>query len=95
MSCFDFKCSSKPTCDNIVPIKGILKSGTARDDHQKVVCFTGPAPDEHREQKKPVEYPPGQQPHFTDDPNFCEKYKEAVSPSVRQLLSFEDSFEFF
>ncbi|KOB72670.1 Uncharacterized protein OBRU01_10412, partial [Operophtera brumata] len=61
----------------------ILKSGAARDDHQKVVCFTGPAGDEHREQKKPVEYSPGQQPHFTDDPDFCEKYKDAVPEYMR------------
>ncbi|XP_037300618.1 EF-hand domain-containing protein 1 [Manduca sexta] len=68
---------SKPTCDEVLPLKGILKSGLARDDHQKVVCFTGPAGDEHREAKsKAVTYPPGQQPHFVEDEYFCERYKD-------------------
>ncbi|KAL0850148.1 hypothetical protein ABMA28_012024 [Loxostege sticticalis] len=69
---------SKPTCDNVMPLKGILKSGAAKDDHQKVVCFSGPAPDEHREAKKFPTYPPGEQPHFVDDDDFCERFKEAV-----------------
>ncbi|XP_075982784.1 EF-hand domain-containing protein 1-like [Anticarsia gemmatalis] len=69
--------ASKPTCDNILPLKGILKSGAARDDHQKVVCFSGPAADEHREPAKPkaITYPPGQQPHFNEDEDFCQQYK--------------------
>lgn len=61
-----------------MPLKGILKSGAAKDDHQKVVCFSGPAPDEHREAKKFPTYPPGEQPHFVDDDDFCERFKEAV-----------------
>ncbi|XP_050673267.1 EF-hand domain-containing protein 1-like [Leptidea sinapis] len=67
---------SKPTCDNVVPLKGILKSGASKDDEQKVVCFTGPAADGHREtpRVKPV-YPPGQQPHYDDDEDFCEHLK--------------------
>ncbi|XP_028174177.1 EF-hand domain-containing protein 1-like [Ostrinia furnacalis] len=73
---------SKPTCDNVMPLKGILKSGAAKDDHQKVVCFSGPAPDEHREAKKVPTYPPGEQPHFVDDPDFCERFKEAVRDNV-------------
>lgn len=62
-----------------MPLKGILKSGDARDDHQKVVCFTGPAPDEHRENKSRMTYAPGQQPNFNEDDNFCDRYKDAVS----------------
>ncbi|KAM3966804.1 EF-hand domain-containing protein 1 [Aphomia sociella] len=69
---------SKPTCDEVLPLKGILRSGVARDDHQKVVCFSGPAPDEHRQYDRP-EYPPGQQPHFDDSDDFCEKRNESVS----------------
>ncbi|XP_047523227.1 EF-hand domain-containing protein 1-like [Pieris napi] len=68
---------SNPTCDNVLPLKGILKSGMAREDQQKVVCFSGPAPDEHREKAARTTYPPGQQPHFTDDEDFCERYKDA------------------
>ncbi|KAJ8734012.1 hypothetical protein PYW07_014563 [Mythimna separata] len=68
---------SKPTCDNIMPLKGILKSGAARDDHQKVVCFSGPSADEHRETKaKQVSYPPGKQPHFNEDEDFCDQYAD-------------------
>ena len=71
---------SKPTCDSVAPLRGILKAGTARDDHQKVVCFSGPAAEEHREVKtKRVTYPPGQQPHFNDDPDFCAQYEDPVS----------------
>ncbi|KAJ0181205.1 hypothetical protein K1T71_003290 [Dendrolimus kikuchii] len=73
---------SKPTCDNVVPLKGILKSGAARDDHQKVVCFSGPAAGEHREQKaQPITYPPGQQPHFNEDEDYCARYKD---PDVKE-----------
>ncbi|CAH4030789.1 unnamed protein product [Pieris brassicae] len=68
---------SNPTYDNVLPLKGILKSGMAREDQQKVVCFSGPAPDEHREKAVRPTYPPGQQPHFTDDEDFCERYKDA------------------
>ncbi|KAH9634053.1 hypothetical protein HF086_001255 [Spodoptera exigua] len=68
---------SKPTCENITPLKGILKSGAARDDHQKVVCFSGPSADEHRETRlqKPT-YPPGQQPHYNEDEDFCDQFKD-------------------
>ncbi|XP_061712328.1 EF-hand domain-containing protein 1-like [Cydia pomonella] len=68
---------SKPTSDEVMPLKGILKSGAARDDQQKVVCFSGPAPDEHREPARPAypQYPPGEQPHYNDDPDYCERYK--------------------
>ncbi|CAH2068628.1 unnamed protein product, partial [Iphiclides podalirius] len=69
---------SKPTCDNVLPLKGILRSGEARDDHQKVVCFSGPLADErHKEKPRELMYPPGQQPQFDEDPNFCDKYKDA------------------
>ncbi|XP_047536676.1 EF-hand domain-containing protein 1-like [Vanessa atalanta] len=68
---------SKPTCDNVVPLKGILKSSAARDDHQKMVCFSGPAPEERQEPTKQITYPPGQQPHYNEDEDFCEKYKDA------------------
>ncbi|XP_032516120.2 EF-hand domain-containing protein 1-like [Danaus plexippus] len=67
---------SKPTCDNIVPLKGILKSGAAKDDHQKVVCFSGPEV-ERQEPAHPATYQPGQQPHFDEDPDFCHKFKDA------------------
>ncbi|XP_022820957.1 EF-hand domain-containing protein 1-like [Spodoptera litura] len=68
---------SKPTCENITPLKGILKSGAARDDHQKVVCFSGPSADEHREaRQQKVTYPPGQQPHFNEDEDFCDQFKD-------------------
>ncbi|CAH0600471.1 unnamed protein product [Chrysodeixis includens] len=69
---------SKPTCDQITPLRGILKSGGARDDHQKVVCFSGPSAEEHREQKKPKQasYPPGQQPLYDDDDDFCDQFKD-------------------
>ncbi|XP_052753824.1 EF-hand domain-containing protein 1-like [Galleria mellonella] len=67
---------SKPTCDEILPLKGILKSGTAQDDHQKMVCFSGPAPDEHREPRDKPIYPPGQQSHFNDNDDFCERRKD-------------------
>ncbi|VVC94190.1 unnamed protein product, partial [Leptidea sinapis] len=75
---------SKPTCDNVVPLKGILKSGASKDDEQKVVCFTGPAADGHREtpRVKPV-YPPGQQPHYDDDEDFCEHLKPEVPEHMR------------
>ncbi|CAG9782994.1 unnamed protein product [Diatraea saccharalis] len=68
---------SKPTCDNVTPLKGILKSGAPKDDHQKVVCFSGPAPDEHREKPAPATYPPGQQPHYNEVDDFCDRFKEA------------------
>ncbi|XP_023949094.2 EF-hand domain-containing protein 1-like [Bicyclus anynana] len=68
---------SKPTCDNVIPLKGILKSSAARDDHQKVVCFSGPKVEERRETSQPVTYPPGQQPHFVEDDDFCHRYKDA------------------
>lgn len=73
---FDFY--SKPTCDNVTPLKGILKSGAARDDHQKVVCFSGPAVTDRPDTSKQVTYPPGQQPHFNEDEDFCDRYKDAV-----------------
>lgn len=83
--------ASKPVCDGVQPLKGILKSGSARDDHQKVVCFSGPAPDEHREPKRaPVSYPPGQQPHFVEDEDFCDRFKEAVSESSEVKESFDE-----
>lgn len=62
----------------MLPLKGILKSSTAKDDHQKMVCFSGPAADEHREPQKPT-YPPGQQPLFNEDEDFCEQLKDAVN----------------
>ncbi|KAJ2946387.1 hypothetical protein O0L34_g12431 [Tuta absoluta] len=71
---------SKPcVCDQVLPLKGILRSGAMpKDDQQKVVCFTGPAAGEHRETPKPKKgfYPSGQQPHFDTNPDFCERYKE-------------------
>ncbi|XP_028038206.1 EF-hand domain-containing protein 1-like [Bombyx mandarina] len=67
---------SKPTCEEIAPLKGILKSGEATAEHQKVVCFSGPAPDEHRAQAKHVTYPPGQQPHFNEQADFCDRFKD-------------------
>ncbi|CAG4922831.1 unnamed protein product [Colias eurytheme] len=68
---------SNPTCENIQPLKGILKSGAAREDHQKVVCFSGAAPDEHREKPPRPSYPPGQQPHFNEEEDYCERYRDA------------------
>ncbi|KAI8429918.1 hypothetical protein MSG28_000389 [Choristoneura fumiferana] len=67
---------SKPVCDNVMPLKGILRSGAARDDQQKVVCFNGPAGDEQRSAPRRVTYPPGEQPHFNEEEDFCERYKD-------------------
>lgn len=71
------KFSSKPTCDGIMPLKGILKSGEARDDHQKVVCFSAPATEEHRDVRPEQAYPAGH-PQFDEDPDFCKKQQEPV-----------------
>lgn len=65
-------------CDNVLPLKGILKSSEARDSLQKVVCFSGPSSEEHLK-GKPQLYPTGQQPQFDEDRNFCDKYKDPVS----------------
>ncbi|XP_068629097.1 EF-hand domain-containing protein 1-like [Battus philenor] len=65
---------SNPPCDNVLPLKGILKSGEARDDHQKVVCFSGPSTEQQREAKP---RPTGQDSEFDEDPNFCDKFKES------------------
>lgn len=69
---------SKPTCDNVVPLKGILKSGTARDDHQKVVCFSGPAPEQREKKDSPKTKYPQEGRQFNEDEDFCENYKEMV-----------------
>ncbi|XP_045542556.1 EF-hand domain-containing protein 1 [Papilio machaon] len=66
---------SKPTCESIMPLKGILKSGEARDDHQKVVCFSAPATEEHRDARPEQTYPTGH-PQFDEDPDFCKKQQE-------------------
>ncbi|CAG5017885.1 unnamed protein product [Parnassius apollo] len=100
---------SKPPCDNVLPLKGILKSGEAREDHQKIVCFSGPTAGEHPANNSVPEYYPGVQ-QFNEDPNFCDKYKDPgaakradrrarnecpyeISPSARMLSDTEDSDE--
>ncbi|XP_053602029.1 EF-hand domain-containing protein 1-like [Plodia interpunctella] len=66
---------SKPTCEDVMPLKGILKSGAAREDHQKVVCFSGPAAAPRAPPARRV-YPPGQQPHYDDSEDFCDNLKD-------------------
>lgn len=67
-------------CDELTRLKGILKSGGARDDHQKVVCFSGPVVDKEQEEKEkhPI-YPPGKQPHFNEEEDFCARYRDPVT----------------
>ncbi|XP_037964332.2 EF-hand domain-containing protein 1 isoform X1 [Plutella xylostella] len=68
---------SKPTCDNITPLKGILKSGVPREEHQKVVCFSGPTADEPPPPlPKHKYYPPGTQPHYNEEEDYCDRFKE-------------------
>ncbi|GBP78272.1 hypothetical protein EVAR_57118_1 [Eumeta japonica] len=69
---------SQPMSENVQPLKGILKSGTAKDEQQKVVCFTGPAttPADTNESvtiKRPYETPA----HVgTNEEEFSGKYTD-------------------
>lgn len=79
--------SSRSPCDELTPLKGILKSGGARDDHQKVVCFSGPVVDKEQEEKdKHPYYPPGKQPHFNEEEDFCARYREPVRNTLSTFV---------
>ncbi|XP_049888061.1 EF-hand domain-containing protein 1-like, partial [Pectinophora gossypiella] len=69
--------TSKASADDVLPLKGILKSGAPRDDHQKVVCFSGPEIATKKQEKpKYAVYPPGEQPPYDEDPDFCDRYRD-------------------
>ncbi|XP_041973572.1 EF-hand domain-containing protein 1-like [Aricia agestis] len=57
--------------DEVIPLKGILKSGTATDEHQKVVCFTAPAPRDHDDAASL-----DARPRYDEAKDFCDRYKD-------------------